>query len=286
MKIVLSKKGFDSKYGKVPSPILQSGELFSLPIPESLPNSRSKRYDDIKMGSYSLGAIVNDLTRGNITPDQPAHLDPDLNFDSIPRPQSWKPIFGQAGSAESHLQNQGVKEGDIFLFFGWFRQVEQVAGKYKYVRNAPDLHIIFGWLQIERRISVDDLPQIPASSLAPPYSRRTKYGKKDSIYVGTDLIKLPNSLIKKPGAGTFKRFDPALCLTAPSQKKSLWQLPSWFYPYGRKSNLSYHQDLSRWTLNNDYVLLNTVARGQEFVLDCDDYPEAIDWLCNLLNLAE
>lgn len=33
MKIILSRKGFDSSYGGYPSPILPDGSLLSIPIP-------------------------------------------------------------------------------------------------------------------------------------------------------------------------------------------------------------------------------------------------------------
>ena len=33
MKVILSRKGFDSRYGSQPSPILPDGTLLSLPIP-------------------------------------------------------------------------------------------------------------------------------------------------------------------------------------------------------------------------------------------------------------
>lgn len=285
MKIILSRKGFDSGSGGYPSPILPSGELCSLPIPEPMSdNSCSKRYEEIRIGSHSLGTIVNDLTRGKITPEKPAHLDPDLNFDSIARAENWKPIFGQAGAAETHLQNQEVKEGDVFVFFGLFRRVEQVTGRYSYVRGAPPLHIMFGWLQIERRIPVDNLLEIPSWALDHPHCKIEKYGNRDSIYILSERIKLLN--VDKPGAGTFKKFDLALRLTALSSSKiSVWQLPSWFHPEGRNSSLSYHKNLNRWTLGNDHVLLNSVSRGQEFVLDCEEYPESIDWLCNILELS-
>lgn len=147
LKIVFSRKGFDSGTGKVASPILPSGELCSLPIPETMPDNRSRRYEEIMFGNHSLGAVVNDLTRGKIRPETQAHFDPDINFGSIPRPENWKPLFGQAGAAERHLQNQGVKAGDVFVFFGWFRQVELVFGKFQYALDAPDLHVIFGWQQ-------------------------------------------------------------------------------------------------------------------------------------------
>ncbi len=35
MKLILSRKGSDSKYGRMPSPILPDGTLLSLPIPSA-----------------------------------------------------------------------------------------------------------------------------------------------------------------------------------------------------------------------------------------------------------
>jgi hypothetical protein len=78
MKIIISRKGFDSSVGGGASPIFPSGELCSLPIPESLPGRHSKRYKDIRRGGQLLGDIVNDLTEGAIKPVAFAHLDPDL----------------------------------------------------------------------------------------------------------------------------------------------------------------------------------------------------------------
>ena len=45
---------------------------------------------------------------------------------------------GQCGAAQSHLANQGVGEGDVFLFFGLF------AGE-----NGARHHRIFGWLEAQ-----------------------------------------------------------------------------------------------------------------------------------------
>nr|HET6902478.1 hypothetical protein [Ktedonobacteraceae bacterium] len=282
MKIILSRKGFDSSVGGVASPIFPSGELCSLPIPESLPGRHSKRYQDIRRGGQLLGDIVNDLTEGAIKPVAFAHLDPDLIETSIPRQPYWRPVFGQAGAAEKHLQNQGVTEGDVFVFYGWFRQVEHVAEKYQYVRNAPHLHVIFGWLQIEQRLSIDAISEIPAWALDHPHCKELKYHSLDSLYISTRSMSLPNITINKPGAGVFHTFQPALCLTAAHMSRSVWRLPRWFYPSERASGLSYHRSLSRWKLEEDSVLLNNVGRGQEFVLDCQEYPEAVHWLSRLL----
>ncbi len=283
MKIILSRKGFDAGIGKVPNPIFQSGELCSLPIPENAPGSRSKRYEEIKINNLSLGAIVHQLTRGKIRPDDPAHLDPDLNPESIPRQVGWKPVFGQAGTAETHLQNHNVRDGDIFIFYGWFRQIEPYEGSYRYVKNAPDLHVIFGWLQIERRVPVFNRSEIPSWALDHAHFVREKHSNPNSIYISTDHLQLPGTSIKLPGAGIFPKFDPVLCLTAPGMSRSKWRLPPWFYPAQKKSRLSYHTNMGRWESRKEHVLLNTVGRGQEFVLDCQDYPEAIAWLCDIFS---
>ena len=284
MKIILSRKGFDSGIGGVASPIFPSGELHTLPIPESFPSHQSKRYQEIRAGVHSLGTVVHDLSRGKIQPEAFVHLDPDLDAGSVPRPANWRPVFGQAGAAERHLQNQGVKVGDVFVFYGWFRQVELISGKYRYVGTAPDLHVIFGWLQIGQRLSVKSLSEIPDWARDHPHYKARKYSRLNSIYISTSRLRLAGTEIHKLGAGIFHRFTPELQLTAPYQSRSIWQLPAWFYPRERASFLSYHSNLNRWELNGDTVLLRSVGRGQEFVLDCQEYPEAVQWFCQLLSL--
>ena len=279
----MSRKGFDSSVGKVPSPIFPSGELCSLPIPENAPGSHLKRYEEIKFGHLNLGDLVCDLTQQKINPREFVHLDPDLIARSVPRQPGWKPIFGQVGAAERHLQNQDVINGDIFLFYGWFRQVEQYAGIYRYVKNAPDLHVIFGWLQIERRIPVHNQLEIPLWAFDHVHFLRKKHSNPDSIYIATGDLQIPGTGMKLSGAGIFPKFHPVMSLTAPGLTRSRWRLPLSFYPAERKSRLSYHTSLNRWKPQQDYVLLNTVGRGQEFVLDCLHYPQAIEWLSNIFS---
>ena len=286
MKIILSRKGFDSSAGGVPSPILPSSRLYSLPIPENPVDSRPDlSYRGMTANGVSAGDLVLDLTRGKVKPDQTPHLDPDLDYNSVPRKAGWKPLFGQAGAAESHLQKNGVKEGDIFLFFGWFRKVELVKGVYRYISNAPDLHVIFGWLQIERRIDVGPCKEIPDWAMDHAHCVRTKHSNPDVIYISRETMHLPFHGIDKSGAGLFGKFDPRLCLTMQNQNRSIWQLPGWLrLEDGKKKGLSYHRSAKRWTVQNDFTRLATVGRGQEFVLDCDEYPEALDWLADLLSV--
>jgi hypothetical protein len=124
MKLILSRKGFDSSSGGVPSPIFPDGTMISLPIPDK---ASTIAYKDIAGNAcVSVGELVQDLA--GRPPKHRAHLDPDLSVRSIPRADGWKPLFGQESAAESHLENQGVGPGDIFLFFGLFRRVQKSHG--------------------------------------------------------------------------------------------------------------------------------------------------------------
>ena len=281
MKIILSRKGFDSSVGRVASPILPSGRLCSLPIPTA-DGENAPRYQDILYDGQSLGKMVCDLSK--ISPNTPAHLDPDLNSASVPRLPGWRGVFGQAGASERHLQNQGVGAGDVFLFYGWFKQVELCSGRYRYVRGAPDLHVIFGWLQIEERIPIAQRSRIPAWACDHVHCRRAQKLALDSLYIATERITLPGISLDRPGAGIFLRYHPSLCLTdqEPYVSRSMWRLPSWMFPADGRPVLTYHAGLERWEQRADYVLLKNVNQGQEFVLDCAAYPEAAQWLANLI----
>ena len=154
MKIVLSRKGFDSANGGAPSPIFPDGRLLSLPIPAS---SSPTRFADCQWGDQSVGALVESLTSSKVAAKHPAHLDPDLDRGARPRNPGWRPAFGQTGAAQTHLAQHGIGAGDLFLFFGWFREAELTAGgTWRFKRKAPDLHVLFGWLQVGEVLRVAD----------------------------------------------------------------------------------------------------------------------------------
>jgi hypothetical protein len=281
MKIILSRKGFDSSAGKHPSPIFTDGTMISLPIPDK---ASKIAYADIAGNRLaSVGQLVRDLA--SIPQTHRAHLDPDVSAHSIPRAEGWRPLFGQVGAAEKHLQNHGVDSGDLFLFFGWFRNVEKSGGYWRYVRSSRPVHVTFGWLQVDERVPVSDWPKGASWALQHPHFQREP-DATNALYVGAKQVTLPglpnNSI---PGAGIFNRFTPVLQLAKPGGgNRSVWQLPNWFHPNGRRSTLSYHDSPARWRTTEGGVELNSVARGQEFVLDCANYPEAIGWLAQLLAL--
>ena len=123
MKVILSRKGFDSSNGGIPSPILPDGTLLSLPIPAKVD---TVTFDQLCYGGVSYASILSQL-RGKEDKRNHfnCHLDPDIREDVYPENiANWQAAFGQIKSAQGVLKNQGVGEGDLFLFFGWFRQTE------------------------------------------------------------------------------------------------------------------------------------------------------------------
>jgi hypothetical protein len=288
MRIIFSRKGFDSGMGRVASPIFPSGALCSLPIPEPDSPAPLRRYGEIRFGEQTLGPLVRDLTRGKLSSHVKAHLDPDLDAAAIrPRPAGWRPLFGQSGPAERHLRNRGVAEGDLFLFFGWFRRVERdaVSGAFHYVEGAPDLHCLYGWLRVAERISVQG-GALPTWAHDHPHwqdHQATPATTINTLYVAADHLHLPGVKGDLPGGGIFRRYAEPLRLTAPDVSRGVWHLPAWFHPWGRSSALSYHANPDRWRVSGESVRVRTVARGQEFVLDCDHYPETRYWLAQLFD---
>src|SRR5258708_4214500 len=86
MKLIFSRKGFDSKYGGCASPIFEDRSLCSLPIPDQ--KSRTC-YGDIRFDGESIAPMVETLTRGRISASAGAHLDPDLRRESMRRAINW-----------------------------------------------------------------------------------------------------------------------------------------------------------------------------------------------------
>jgi hypothetical protein len=282
MKIVLSRKGCDSAAGKLANVVLPDGTIAMLPIPEGHTGSHARSYQHVNTGAQSLGPLVHDLSKGRITPNTLAHLDPDLDVGSVPRAPGWKPLFGQSGIAERHLQRMGVDVGDLFVFWGWFRPVVQNNGRWRYVPGNHGVHAFFGWLQVEQRIDMAQRIALPPWVDDHPHAQRPTTTQPDSVYISADRLHLPGFTIDAPGAGMFRHFDPALCLSAPGRSRSYWRLPAWFHPEPGRPPLTYHADRRRWTRTDDAVILRSAAQGQEFVLDADAYPEAVPWIGNLI----
>lgn len=295
-RIVLSRKGFDSGYGGCASPIVES-RLLSLPIPED--HFRGQiTYNDVMLppGPWlKIGTTFGDLLRALphrsgdrvATPDSYVHLDPDIRLDIRPSSdgRQRQPTFGQCCAADGHLRNRkigAVEEGDLFLFFGWFCSAELSADK-KINFVAPDMHVIWGWLQVARR----DCPNGSEREHGykhPHFQRLQRSaqhrGGHNSVYIASPSLSLYPEL---PGWGAFENFDEALCLTAAEgvHGRSLWKLPACFE--GRLSNIG---EKAKWLPDGEWRRVQRRGPGQEFVLNTDGIEALVrPWLTRLFTAA-
>lgn len=233
MKVVLSRKGFDSGSGRAPSPIID-GCPVSMPIPAT--KNSSTTYADL-----GLGDVVEKITRGRIGEEHLCHYDPMF--------ADGRCYFGQCDSAQTHLRNNGVGAGDVFLFFGLFAD-EQTGEKH---------HRIFGFLRVEAVHLI--------AELGPEVSGRLE--QLDHPHVLG--MRHPNNTVYEGVGATASKAHSSLRLTRAGGPLSMWTVPVWLGGKG----LSYHGNPSRWKSGNE---LQSVARGQEFVCDLGDDPVAHGWV--------
>lgn len=283
MKLVFSRKGIDSSFGNYASPIMPDGSLAWMPIPENNVNKPGLlSYKDIPFKNTTLGKLIEDLSNGKINENSTVHLDPDIFDFHRNRKPGWKPLFGQTGAAESHLRNKGVDVGDIFLFFGWFKKINQKDGKYIYERKAADLHVAYGWLQIGEIRPVNKMQSFEAWMNGHPHLLGTTYNNLDTLYIASSNLIINGEETKYKGYGYFSKIFQEIVFTAEGETRSVWKLPKWIYPSQGKPALSYNEEAKRWNLQGESVILHSASRGQEFVLDTEYYPESIPWLLRLL----
>ena len=242
MKVVLSRKGFDSGAGGFPSPIID-GVPVSLPIPT---HQRSiTTFDDL-----GLGNVVAGITRGRLTGKDLCHYDPMF--------QDGRCAFGQTGSAQGHLQNNGISLGDIFLFFGLFSQQD---GRDRH-------HRIFGYMRIEELHLLGPHPrpdQQPAGFMARHPHTIGEWNANNCLYVGEGR--------------TVERANNQLRLSVQGGSVSRWRVPPWL----RDAGLTYHGRPDRWEGDD---ILNVVGRGQEFVTNIAGVAEAEDWVQSILDAID
>lgn len=239
MRVVLSRKGFDSAAGRVPSPIVD-GRPVSMPIPAS--RNSVTTYDDV-----CLGDLVERVTKGRIDRNHLCHHDP-MFVDG-------ECVFGQCDAAQSHLSNQGVGIGDVFLFFGLF------ADEHSGERH----HRFYGYMRVAEQHHVDTMdPSVQADleRLRHPHV----FGIRSS-----------NNTVYRGEGATAAHAHEALRLTRTNGPLSMWTVPAWLSQFG----LSYHAKQTRWIGETE---LGAVARGQEFVCDIGDDPIAHAWVENVIGL--
>lgn len=270
MKVVFSRKGVDSSAGGCASALID-GTPVSLPIPTREPTPVN--YGDLRR---DVAEMACHLSGGRLNAAAPCHLDPDLDPAALAeRPPGWRGALGQAGAALSHLDNQGVGAGDLFLFWGLYRPVERTDERWRYA--GPRCHALFGWLHIGEVCTIED--DGTAALLRHPWLRdhphvRPGWNGRNAVYIASDGFTLGDRSFA--ASGLVRR---AAILTAPdSRLPSLWQVPRWLDPRSGGTGLTYHPP-SRWLGGGR---LKSAARGQEFVTDITGRDDAAGWIADLL----
>lgn len=288
MKVIFSRKGCDLEHGGIASPIFPDGGICPLPRPAE---GGRTRFKDLMWNGRSIGPIADALKGDSSLGRGGACLNPDIDPGFLPREAGWRPCFGQHGEAQRHLDDQHIGEGDIFLFFGPFREV-LTGGGLRFRSEVPPRHCIYGWLQVgavHRLGQTPDLDSLPEWALPHPHVRdAASYGPENTLYTATQKLKILGMRRQPNGGGVFRLFQSNLVLSArDAERPGLWMLPHWIYPASRgKPALSCHTHMERWAKAGKGVLLSTVDKCDEFVLNTEFYPEARDWLRSLFDLAE
>lgn len=261
MKIILSRKGFDCKYGGYPSPILPDGRIVSFPVP----GSGDDRYLKLMLRrEKSYLDLMEELNIIGFDNRSYCHLDPDIYYSVKKRCKNWRGAFGQANQAYTHLNNQSVHEDDLFLFFGWFRFTEKTNGKLKFV--GPNMHVIFGYLQIDKIYNCDNFEEIPDWLREHPHYKWRKLAN-NVIYSAKEVFSVDHNFL---GYGTFQ-YNEKLKLTKDGYTRSCWNLPEIF----NDLKISYHNNKS-W--RKDYF--KSAEIGQEFVVE--ENKEVMKWAYMLI----
>lgn len=271
MKVILSRKGFDSSVGGHPSPVLPDGMMLSLPIPSS---NDSLAYDaTTSPDGRTCADVLADLGGRDRIAGKGAHLDPDLIPGSRPRRPGWRPSFGQIGAASGHLRNQGVGPGDLFLFYGWFRPTESVAGRLQFKQAGEGVHAIFGYLQVGEVIRTAEGDDVPGWLADHPHASAHRVKKStNAIYVAAETLSWDTETL---GAGVF-RFRPELVLSKPGMSRSCWALDRNIFG---GVDISYHSHDS-WHDG----FFKSYPRAQEYVISSNE--KISNWARQLIGLAE
>jgi hypothetical protein len=132
--------------------------------------------------------------------------------------------------------------------------------------------VFFGWLCVGDRITRYRGARLDAAWASDHPHVMYEVGKRNTIYVAAQARGDSGY-----DAGAFRTLRSDLILTEEGRSASNWRLPSWFLRPGIAPTLTYHCSVTLWSQQRDFVRLRTVGRGQEFVLDTKDYPEATDW---------
>ena len=224
MKVILSRKGFDSANGGIASPIFEDGTMLSFPIPSKDHDKDKIAYEELTCNKILLNELLENL---GYKGDKYCHLDPDLDSTRrVKQVEGWKPAFGQINQSASYLLNNKIDKGDLFLFFGNFRHVVESDGKYKFARrnkNSEDpyygreMQAIWGYLQVGEIVSD---PKEQEKFFWHPHAceKRLFKEKNNLIFTAAERLSFAPDM---PGCGIFS-YNEKRVLSMPGKPKATW----------------------------------------------------------------
>lgn len=312
MKVILSRKGFDSSYGGYPSIILPSGKMISFPIPEKKYRNNIKEQiikyhlteNELKniLDLFGDQKIKMPSERQELDPKKCIfHLDPsiqniDITMKYIDKNKKEKQLkfneqelgaLGQSGAAAGHLVNNEISPKDLtkdnpalFLFFGLFRNMDEELNPI-----GKPFHAIWGYLIAHAAIDISNKPdvQIPVEleklEPHPHFINRETYEKRNIIFYGDNC-------------GTFKfdvKHKKYLQLTKiGSDNFTNWKIQNLWKKMDLnkdKITMTYNNDKIKKQLDKysdcDEIEFTAASRGQEFVIKNANPQELKKWLKNL-----
>ncbi len=270
MKIILSRKGIDSSFGKVSNLIVNDTDFLMFPIPDSQDNAT---YQDIKAYNTIWNKLYKNQNYYNeLSPDKTCHLDP--NIQNFLNEQPFLGSLGQVDGAQTQLKNQGIDkdiidDGIIFIFFGLFSKADEDDTAFEISSYFKKRHVIFGFLEVGDIIHTNDLTAKDINRYEikypwlknHPHWNKTKYKNRanNTIYIA-----------KENGYGLFK-YDDELVLSSPNSSAR----SNWIVKELANCKFTNYKDLSF----NGAGEITMPSRGQEFILDD---PKATNWAKDLI----
>ncbi len=173
-----------------------------------------------------------------------------------------------------------------YFFSATFQKTVYDNGKLKFDGTDKPRHIVYGYFSVGEYIDLSNKMEKTKTNYdwAKYHPHFKKNSNKNGIFVSSDYLQLNGKKISKVGASIFEKYRAELLLTCSDEKKSVWKLPTFFWPDENcRPELTYHKIQNRWERFEDHLRMQSVGRGQEFVFDIgDNNKEVEDWLRILL----
>lgn len=257
MKIILSRKGLDSSINNLSNLLLNEKDLIVIPI---LEQGGKTKYKDLHL--KQLDNIFNNPSYSKaLSPNTLCHADP--NLTNLFNDKNFVGSLGQVDTAQTHLENQNVGIGDLFIFFGVFTMGNEKDNKIEIDNMLYRKHIMFGYLQIGDIIYPNQITQqqkleyekkYPWLVSNPHWNTDLYKSKNNCIYVARNYSTFSNKL---KGYGMFN-YKEKLVLTKENEiRPSVWDLPKALVG----CEMSYHTKD-----NYKSYGFQSATRGQEFVI--------------------